>query len=239
MVWAVFTETALPVHPTIYARNFKNLMQCYANLKAANIGDAAREVLSLAGAANLQTDTAVRSIDLNSTHKGFPCHAGHRWIEGRSRNGPIEKLRNTIDLVVISPMWKCQQFKQEGVKPISLAREIDVSSFDFGRLRHHAICLIPLRLATDRACHSSRQIAPEILQERHAGTRILDQDGAGTMFRCDLSDFAPKIGVLEAGAEHIEKVVVAFDHPPCGADGIVVGIARHHGDVPTLHDAVG
>ena len=72
-------------------------------------------------------ERSVQLIDLNSTHKDFPCHADHRWIEGRSRGGPLEKLRNTIDLVVISPIWKCQQFKQEGVEPISLAREIDVS----------------------------------------------------------------------------------------------------------------
>src|SRR5262245_58498802 len=105
------------------------------------------------------------SINPNSTHKSFPGHAGHRRIEGHLHGGPLEKLRYTIDLVVIPPIWKCQQFKQECVEPISLAREIDVSCFDFGRLRRHATCLIPLRLATDRAYHSLRRIAPEILQE--------------------------------------------------------------------------
>src|SRR5712671_4487659 len=94
---------------------------------------------------------------------------------------------------------------------------MDVSRFDLGRLRLHAIRFAPLRLLTERACHSPRQIAPEILQERHAGAGTLDQDGSGTVFRRETGDLAPKVGVLEAGAEHVEKVIVRFDHLPCGA----------------------
>ena len=148
-------------------------------------------------------------------------------------------MRNTIDLVVMSSVRKCQQFMQEGVEPVGLPWQMDVSCFDLGRLRHHAIRFASLRLPTDRAWHSPRQIAPEILQERHAGARILDQDGSGTVLRRETRDLAPKVGVLEPGAEHVDEVVVRFDDPPSRADGIVVGIARHHGDVPALHDALG
>ena len=114
-------------------------------------------------------------------------------------------MRNTVDLVVMSSVWKCEQFKQESVKPIGLPREMHVSCFDFGRLRHHAIRLASLRLLTERAYHSPRQIAPEILQERHPRARILDQDGSGTMLRGQTRDLAPKVGVLEPGAEHVER----------------------------------
>ena len=118
---------------------------------------------------------------------------------------PLQELRDTVDLVVMSPIWKCQQFKQEGVEPVGFAREMDVSGFDLGGLRHHAIHLAPLRLPTDGAWHSPRQIAPEILQERHAGAGILDQDGSGTVLRCQARELAPKIRVLEPGAEHVDE----------------------------------
>jgi hypothetical protein len=36
-----------------------------------------------------------------------------------------------------------------------------------------------LRLLTERARHSLRKVAPQILQERYAGARIFDQDGSG------------------------------------------------------------
>ena len=122
-----------------------------------------------------------------------------------SPSGPIQELRDAVDLVVMSPIWKCEQFKQEGVKPVGFAWEMDVSCFDLGRLRHHAIRFAALRFPTDRAWHALRQVAPEILQQRHAGTGILDQDGSGTVLRRETGDLAPKVGVLEAGAEHVER----------------------------------
>src|SRR6266498_2621232 len=111
------------------------------------------------------------------------------------------------------PIWKCEEFNQKGVKPVNLPWEMDVSCFDLGRLGHHAIRFASLGLLTDRACHPSRQIAPEILQERHARPRILNQDGSGAMPRREISKLASKVGVLEPGAEHVDEVVVRFDHP--------------------------
>ena len=52
-------------------------------------------------------------------------------------------------------------------------------------------------------------------------------------------ELAAKIMVFEPGAEHVDEVVVRLDDPPSCANGIVVGIARRHGDVPALHDALG
>ena len=45
---------------------------------------------------------------------------------------PLQELRDTVDLVVMSPIWKCEQFKQEAIEPIGFAREMDVSGFDLG-----------------------------------------------------------------------------------------------------------
>ena len=105
----------------------------------------------------------------------------------------------------MSPIRKCEQFKQEGVEPVGLLWQMDVSCFNLGRLRHHAVRFASFRFPTKRAWHPPRQIAPKILQERHAGTRILDQDGSGTMLRRETSELAAKVGVLEAGAEHVER----------------------------------
>ena len=99
---------------------------------------------------------------------------------------------------------------QEGVEPVGFAWEMDVPCFDLGRLRHHAIRFASLRFPTERARHSLRQIAPKILQERHPGARILDQDGSGAVLRRETGDFASKVGVLEAGAEYVDQVVVAL-----------------------------
>ena len=84
-----------------------------------------------------------------------------------------------------------------------------------------------------------RRIAPEILQQCHARSGILDQDGSGIVLRREARELAAKIRVLEPGAEHVDEVIVRLDDPPSRANRIVVGIARHHGDVPTLHDALG
>src|SRR2546425_2806269 len=116
---------------------------------------------------------------------------------------------------------------------------MDLSCFDLSRLRHHAIRFAPLRLLTERPCHPPWQIAPEILWERHTGACVLDQDGTGPMRRRETSEVAPKIGVLQPRAEHVDDVVVGLNYPPRGADGIVVGIPCHHGDVPTLDDTPG
>ena len=134
---------------------------------------------------------------------------------------------------------ECQKFMQEGVEPVGLLWQKDVSSFDLRGLRHHAIHLAPLQLPTDGARHSRRRIAPEILQQCHARSGILDQDGSGTVLGGEARHLAAKIRVLEPGAEHVDEVVVRLDDPPSRANGIVVGIARHHGDVPALHDALG
>src|SRR5258705_8756768 len=107
---------------------------------------------------------------------------------------------------------------------------MDVSIFDLGGLRHHAIYLAPLWLPTDRARQSPRRIAPQILQKCHARSGIFDQDGFGTVLRGETRELAAKIRVLEPGAEHVGEVVVRLDNPPSRANAIVVSIAPHHGD---------
>jgi hypothetical protein len=52
--------------------------------------------------------------------------------------------------------------------------QMDVPRFDLGRLRYHAIRFAPLRLSTDWAWHSLRQIAPQVLQQRRARSGIFD-----------------------------------------------------------------
>jgi hypothetical protein len=63
----------------------------------------------------------------------------------------------------MSPVRKCEQFKEEGVEPVGLPWEMDVSCFDLDRLGHHAIRFAALRLLTERACNPPRRIAPEVL----------------------------------------------------------------------------
>ena len=53
--------------------------------------------------------------------------------------------------------------------------------------------------------------------------------------RAQARELAPQIGVLEARAEDIDEVLIL----PGGADGKVVGLSRHRGDVPALHDPPG
>ena len=137
------------------------------------------------------------------------------------------------------PIWKCKQFEQESGGPFGVAGKVDVSRFNLGGLRHHPLDFAPVRLSSQRPYHSARQVPPEVLQQCHAGARVLDQDSAGLMLRRQAGNLAPKVGVLEARAEHVDEVVVPFDDLPGGADRIVVGLARHRGDVPTLDAAHG
>ncbi|HMF22544.1 MAG TPA: hypothetical protein VKG24_10510 [Pseudolabrys sp.] len=59
------------------------------------------------------------------------------------------------------------------------------------------------------------------------------------MLRGEARDLAAKIRVRQPIAEHVDEVVVGLDDPPGRANGIVVGIAGHLGDVPALHDPLG
>ena len=119
-----------------------------------------------------------------------------------------------------------------------LLREVDVAGFDLGRLRHHAVRLAALRLLTNRARHARRGVAPQVLQERHAGAGILDQDGFGAVLAARLATLRRRSGYSRPAAKHVDEVVIRLDHLPRRADRIVIGVARHHGDVPALHDAL-
>jgi hypothetical protein len=81
--------------------------------------------------------------------------------------------------------------------------------------------------------HAERRTVEQ--EERHAGPRVLDQDSSGAVARSQACDLAPQIGVLQASAEDIYKVIIPLDRVPDGADGKVVGLARHRSDVPALH----
>ena len=134
-------------------------------------------------------------------------------------------------------MRKGEQLKQEAIEPFGVPPEVDLSGFDLGRLRRHPLSLAALWFQADRAVHAGRCIALQVLQERHAGAGFLDQDGFGTVLGGQAGNLAPEIGVLEPAAEHIDQVKIRLDDTPSGAHGKVIGLARHHGDIPALHDS--
>src|ERR1700694_4214589 len=51
-------------------------------------------------------------------------------------------------------------------------------------------------------------------------------------------DLASQRGIFKAGAKQIEQVVVPFDHLPSRTNRIVIRVAGHHGNIPTLHDTL-
>src|SRR5262245_47848353 len=142
------------------------------------------------------------SIVLNSVHKYLGRHAGHHEI-AFSHGTPAQELGDTVDLIVVSAVRKRQQFMQQRREPIGFPRQVDMPRLDLGRLRDHAIRLAALRLLADWACHSLRQILPQILQQRHARPRILDQDRTGPMRRRELANLSSKVGILKSVAENV------------------------------------
>src|SRR6516164_11704163 len=61
-------------------------------------------------------------------------------VEGRNechllRTGslhPDKKLRNAVYLIVVGPVWKCEQLHQEGSEPRGISRQMNMAIFDFG-----------------------------------------------------------------------------------------------------------
>src|SRR5216684_701019 len=76
----------------------------------------------------------------------------------------------------------------------------------------------------------------EILQKVHARTRVLDQDRGRAMLHGETDDLAAQFRIFEATPVDMEEVGVILVGEPRGACRIVVLTARHHGDVPALHD---
>jgi hypothetical protein len=113
---------------------------------------------------------------------------------------------------------------------------VDVTRLNLRRLGHHSIDFAALRLDADRMRHSSGHGRSEILQKAHARTRILDQNRGRAMLRSETDDLAAQFRIFEATPVDMEEVRVILVGEPRGACRIVVLTARHHGDVPALHD---
>ena len=118
-------------------------------------------------------------------------------------------------------------------------RQVDVTRLDLRRLRRHAIDFAAFWLHADRAHHSVRHGGSEILQEVHARPRVFNQDRGRSTNLGESDDLAAQIRIFEPAAEDVEEVHVILVGAPGRADRIVVLVARHHGDIPALHDFAG
>jgi hypothetical protein len=110
---------------------------------------------------------------------------GQRDCSGRfeepSSRRPVQELGGAVDLIVMFAARKGEQLKQEAVEPFGVPRQVDMSGFNLGGLRRHAVSLAALRVVADWTVHARWRIALQVLQQRRSG--FLDQDGVGAVLR--------------------------------------------------------
>src|SRR5258708_28778769 len=69
---------------------------------------------------------------------------------------PSEELRNAIDLIIVTTVWKRQKLGEEVAEPRRAVRQVDVTCLNLRRLGRHSIDFAALRLDADRTRHSFR-----------------------------------------------------------------------------------
>ena len=111
---------------------------------------------------------------------------------------PVQELAHGVDLVIVAPMREGQNLHLQIVEPRGGLRDQDMPGFDLGRCRRRAGHLVALGLERNRA---HRAFATEILDERGAGARVLDQDRVSSMILGECDD-----PLLEAGGQCQGKI---------------------------------
>ena len=122
--------------------------------------------------------------------KNFHSRADH-CKSGFIRFGPFEKLRNTVDLIVMASVRKCEDFVQKLAEPGRLPGQVDLTRLKARALSFHAHELVAFWLDSDGHGHAGRRICPELLNEMQAGARLLDEDAIGLMFACKADQLVP------------------------------------------------
>jgi hypothetical protein len=58
---------------------------------------------------------------------------------------PSEELRNAIDLIIVTTVWKWQKLREELAEPQGAVRQVDVTRLKLRRLGRHSIDFAALR----------------------------------------------------------------------------------------------
>jgi len=116
----------------------------------------------------------------------------------------IEGLREGVDLIVVAAGGKRQKLLAEFVEPMRSLRKINRSGLDARGLRIHANHLVVLRLDGNRM----DIVAPEVLNQRHARSLVLDQQCVIVCrvppLAMQLNHLALEVRIFQALAEDIE-----------------------------------
>src|SRR3984893_16548141 len=135
-----------------------------------------------------------------------------------NRFRPIEKLRNAVDLIVVSPFRKPQHLMQECGEPGRLFGQIDLAGFEAGALGLHAHELITLRSDTDGHRHAWLSICSQLLNEVQSRAGLLNKDAIGRMFARKRNQLALEIRKYQTPAPDVEQVVGSLDDQPSGGN---------------------
>ena len=131
---------------------------------------------------------------------------------------------------------KARQFALEVWEPGRVFRHDDVAAFELHGVAKETLFFRDLRLVAveDRA---EPRVGAEVLQERDAGPRALDDDAVSEPFGLKAPDRVRKRRELHPSPEHIKKEPFAAEMPPGGAHGVIARGVCGDREIPALDDA--
>jgi hypothetical protein len=173
-------------------------------------------------------------------------------FEELARRCPFQELRDAVDLIVVTTVRKGEQLEQEAAGPFGFLRQVKMAGFDLeppcgqpccrpasGQWggAYPAVCR-----AADPAGAPSQVWRPRSRRFRPGaapqGSRsCAEGQGIGAEHERRRSGSSPSRPCARFHGEASRRAgCLSWARP--GADRKVVGLARHHGDVPALHDEI-
>ena len=100
------------------------------------------------------------------------------------RFGPIEKLGDAIDLVVMARHRESQHLVQECGEPGRLLGQVDLTRLEACALSFHPHDLVAVRLNGNWHRNAGHGVRAKFLDKVQAGASLLDENAIGLIFAC-------------------------------------------------------
>ena len=130
-------------------------------------------------------------VELTNVGCKFDYYGGAKGKGPAMRFGPIEKLGDAIDLVVMARHRESQHLLQERAKPGRLLGQVDLTRLKAGALSFHPHKFVALGLDANGYRNTGHRVRPKVLDEMQAWPSLLDQNAIGLMFECKGNELLP------------------------------------------------
>ena len=149
-----------------------------------------------------------------------------RWLVGQG-------LDDSIDLVVVAPVGKSEEFVLEGNEPGCLSGKNTRPFVNFSSWRDTRSTYL---LLEDSDCREPGGF--EILSQRSSEPGFFNQDGFRSVLFRLRNRLYLQVRIKKSISYDLKEVVVGFVNEQCGAGRTIVGRINFDGRIPALNDVM-